>query len=237
MKPVNQPVSGPDTPEMTRRNFQSKHAWRLSLLLLVWLAAVEIGVRVWYSWRESNSRPNPAWSFLWPTNAPGFATRPFPEATLNLLRFDDGQQAVWDGADGHRWEVFYLRWFPGRTAGYLSKLHTPQICLPAAGLVLKEGPEHLSLAAGKVTIPFQRYVFGLLGTRMDVFYCRWPDSGKMGETLVGQSAWKDRLRNVWEGNGNAGQRVLEIVLVGYPDAASANAVLQNSLPTLIQWTP
>ena len=213
---------------------RGKRFRRISLLLLIWVILVELGVRGWYSWRESQAQPNPSWSVVWPTNAAGYATIPFPEATRNLLRFDEGQQAGWEKPDGRRWEVFFLRWFPGRTAGYLSKLHTPQICLPAAGLELLAGPEFASLPVGKVTLPFQRYVFGLRGARADVFYCRWPDRGELGGSLVGQSAWRDRLRNVWEGNGNVGQRVLEIVLVGYPDAASAKAALQEAIPSLIK---
>lgn len=218
----------------SQRTFDAKRLWRISLLLLVWVIAVEIGVHVWYFWRDSQARPNPLWQVSWPTNAADYATRPFPEATLNLLRFDDGKQAFWSTGDGRSWETFYLHWKPGRMAGYLSKLHTPQVCLPSMGLELRAGPELITLSAGKLALPFQRYQFASEGRRADVFYCRWPDRGKLGGGLVGQSAWGDRVRNVWEGKGNFGQRVLEIVLWDYPDSASATAALRNALPSLIQ---
>ena len=217
----------------TRSTLHASSSNRLAFALLAWIGLVEFAVSGWYAWRDSESSPNACWQVAWPTNVASFTTIPIPAATGGLLRFDDGLHAAWNDSAGRRWEAFYLHWNPGRTAGYLSKLHTPQACLPAAGLALVQGPEPITLSAGWLQLPFQRYVFTAQQNPLDVFYCRWPDRGRPGQSLVGQSSWADRLRNVWEGRGNTGQRVLEMVLWNNPGASSAPAVVETWLGKLI----
>ena len=119
----------------------STGVFRLGLVLLAWLFAVEVGSELWYRHLESHLVPSPQWSVAFPTNSANFTAVPIDDKSENLLRFDEGRQAAWLDSDGSRWQGFYFNWLPGRVAGYLAKRHTPEICLPAAGREMVSGPE------------------------------------------------------------------------------------------------
>jgi hypothetical protein len=78
---------------------------------------------------------------------------PFPEATRQILRYDEGRGAGW--RDGERQgQIFFLRWNPGRTAIHLAQNHTPDVCLSAAGHTLKtilpqENPQWFAIQAAE----------------------------------------------------------------------------------------
>ena len=202
----------------------------LVIPLSAWLLFVEVGVLAWYSWRDSTQVVNPTWRVDWPA---GHQPIPIPETTSHLLRFDYGQHVTWGGDDGRRVEAYYLRWNPGLVAGFLAKLHTPQVCLPAAGFKLVSGPERMLLSSGSISFPFQRYEMKAQDHRVDVFYCDLPDRGDSGSRQIGVSSWADRFQNIWDGSGNCGQRVIEIALWDYPATGLAQAVLLRLLPQLI----
>ena len=138
--------SGTETRPLTpvlapRPNFGSSLTRKLAATLLLWLAAVEIGVAAWYWARESGFKPSPGWTVVFPADNATFRDLPIADATRELLRFDEGRQGRWRENDGSVWQAFYFNWKPDRIAGYLAKRHTPEICLPAAGMLLHSGPE------------------------------------------------------------------------------------------------
>ncbi|MCX6905769.1 MAG: hypothetical protein NTW03_20265, partial [Verrucomicrobia bacterium] len=73
------------------------------------------------------------WTVNWPTKSPGFRTLPSSEKSLQLLRYDEGINAVWEEDNGTHWQAIFFRWNPGRTAAHLAKSHTPDACLRATG--------------------------------------------------------------------------------------------------------
>jgi exosortase len=207
---------------------------RFAVALLVWLVAVEAGVELWYTIRESQIKPGPAWSVVFPENNPSFKSLPIPEKTSYLLRFDDGKQGQWNESDGTVWQAFYFDWLPGRVAGYLAKRHTPEICMPAAGCTLRSGPELIMLNIHGVVLPMRRYVFDTPGSSLNVYQCRW-EAGAGEETYVAQeSARYNLIRAIWAGRGNHGQKVLEIVVSGFADPEDARQALLKQLEKLIR---
>jgi exosortase len=204
------------------------------LALLVWLIAVEGGTELWYRNLESHLAPSPKWTAAFPINNPTFKTLPMDANTEYLLRFDEGRQGEWQEADGSRWQAFYFNWFPGRVAGYLAKRHTPEACLPAAGWKLLSGPDLMVMSVKNIELPMRHYVFENAGNSLQVFQCRWEAGMSQRAYVQDESSEFNLIRGIWAGRGKYGQKVLEIIVTGYPDADQAKAAVARQLQTLIK---
>jgi exosortase len=205
---------------------------RLALTLVVWIAAVEIGVEGWYAYREARIKPGPNWTMVLPEDNSTYQSLPITEDEHQLLRFDNVKQGRWQGADGTVWQAFYFDWRAGRVAGYLAKRHTPDICLPAAGMTLQVGPTLTLVKVDGLELPIRSYVFSGSGGTFHVFQCHW-EPGAVAAGYAEESARFNLIRGVWAGRGNKGQKVFEIVVSGYNDLPSAQAAVVRELEKLI----
>ncbi len=152
--------------------------------LLLWLVLVEAGIQLWYQLIESDMKPGPSWSLVFPSDNPTLSEVPIAAATRDLLRYDDARQAVWREQDGSQWQAYSTPpGLPGRVAGYLAKRHTPEICLPAAGFELRSGPELMPVAVHGLELPVRRYIFDGPGGITHVFHCRW-EAGVSSRQLI-----------------------------------------------------
>jgi hypothetical protein len=150
------------------------------------------------------------------------------------LRYDEGRQGQWYEPDGTLWQAFYFNWRPGRVAGYLAKRHEPEICLPAAGVTLRSGPELTILNVHDIALPMRSYVFETPMGLLNVYQCRW-EAGASRESYVAEdSARYNLIRAIWAGRGKQGQKVLEIVVTGITDPQEAKAALFRELDKMIK---
>jgi exosortase/archaeosortase family protein len=208
--------------------------FNLCFALFIWLIAVEVGTELWYRNLESHRAPSPNWSATFPEDNRTFRTMPMDAKTENQLRFDEGKQGAWIDSDGFRWQAFYFNWRPGRVAGYLAKRHTPEICLPAAGCRMVSGPELTMMNINGVALPVRSYTFETEGNAMYVFHCRWEAGVKADAYVAHESARFNLVRGIWSGRGKFGQKILEIIISGCPDAGQAKAALARELQTMIK---
>lgn len=227
---VNRPSPSPATASPTS---PSPLLIRYATILIVWLAVVEIGVALWYLSRESRVTTGPSWSVAFPTNHPSYKEIPMHPTTASLLRFDEGQQGSWDEADGTRWMGFSFEWHPGRVAGYLAKRHTPEVCLPASGARLLEGPELMPLTVHGIELPMRHYVFESQGKVLQVFQCRWEAGAAPGAHVLNDSDPFNLVRGIWAGRGKHGQKVLEFIIFDARDAQHAKEILVQQLDRLL----
>ncbi len=231
-KPVI-PAAG-DIPKQEESNEPGRRAFRLlASSLIVWVVLVEAGVGTWYAIREAKIKPGPKWTMVLPEDNASFKALPFTPEERQLLRFDDGKQGQWREPDGAVWQVFYFNWLPGRVAGYLAKRHTPDICLPATGLTMLDGPTLTMLKVNNVDLPVRSYVFGGPNGTFHVFQCHW-EPGADSAGYVNESSRYNLVRGVWAGRGDKGQKVIEMVVVGYDNMEAAKQALVHQLEKLIR---
>ena len=76
-------------------------------------------------------------------------------------------------SDGSRWQAFYFNWWASKLAGNLARGHTPEICLPAAGLKMLSGPDLAVMHINDLALPVRCYVFESESGPLYVFHCRW----------------------------------------------------------------
>lgn len=150
---------------------------------LCWLLLVEIASASWYRIHERNLIAGIRWTVQWPEQAPKFRKLNIDPEIRSVLRFDEGQSAVWmlappstsessapaktSGTEIHRLPpnavacyLYVFRWKPGRNSALLANLHRPDVCLPASGWtqVADEGVRNYPVT-GAFELPFRHFEF------------------------------------------------------------------------------
>jgi exosortase len=208
----------------------------LLVVLVAWFVAVDISVEAWYCWHELRLPPAAQWTILWPTDNPTFKDLALPDRTRQILRYDEGRSAVWETKES-AWQAVFLRWKPGRTALHLAQNHTPAVCMAAAGHDLKMVSDRTWFTVGGLRLPFIVYSVEDATKPVYVFYCLWDDRASEQGRGTQPLNYGNRLAPVLEGLRNPGQRSLEITLAGDLDVTQAEAVFQNQIQSLIQYSP
>jgi hypothetical protein len=210
--------------------------------LLGWLVLVEAGVEVWFRIHERRPASVAEWAFDWPVENASFKQVKLSEGVRAQMRADAEQAAAWQEADGSQWQVFYFRWLAARSVYsrvkvQLAKTHSPERCIPSAGISLRSdlGIGLLNVSP-KLRIPFHKYAFISGGNVLHVFFAVVEDTELQGEPAnLRRSHWQRLLAGL-AGSRNYGQRSLEIGVTGYESAEQAEAAVTSQLQKLINGT-
>jgi exosortase/archaeosortase family protein len=218
----------------------SANLFRLSVALTAWIVLVEVGVESWYRWHEARMPKSASWTVELPRSNPTFEESPLSEQTQQLLRYDEANTGSWSESSGTKWQMFYFRWRPGRTASYLAKYHTPEICLGAAGYTLHINPGLDYLPVHGLLLPFRNYTMETPDGPTYVFYCRWEDRAleerfETSKLIHGHAVvYGERLKFVLEGKRSVGQQTLEIIVRGMGSEKEAEAAVLHQVDKLIK---
>jgi hypothetical protein len=211
----------------------------------VWILVSEVATETWYRWHEHRLPPPVTWSVQLPRDNPTFQELPFSAKTRQFLRYDEGLNGAWEEPDGARVQAIFLRWNPGKTAVHLSRSHTPEVCMTAAGremvekgefsvsvfqtnsVSVTETPAHRTTET--LALPFQYYRFSDPRGSVHVFYCLWEDrAAEQGFDKMSLTCGV-RLAPVLAGRRHAGQRSLEIAMWGVAGRDEAEERLRRIL--------
>jgi len=226
--------------------------YRLSVVAVIWLVAIEVAAATWYRAHESHLVATTRWEIQWPQSEPNFHEIKIDDDVRRILRFDEGRAASWTWRASNSKTLtcvlYFFRWNPGSNSALLANLHRPDVCLPAIGWqqTTDAGVKDLSVAAS-FALPFRRFEFahrtGNESTQQiaHAFYCLWedravtPDSQQMPTS---PSTWTrgERVRTVLEGRRHLGQQVMEFVVQnrGTIDADEIEARFNEFVPRLIK---
>ncbi len=208
------------------------------LSVAVWLVMIQSTTEIWYRLHERAAKSTTSWRIQWPDSTQQFRLTPFSENVQKILRYSSATSANWTQSDGSEWLLFFFRWEPGRASAQLAKNHSPEICLPAAGLRMAKDLGMQTIRVQSLEIPFHSYQFDLRGQPLYVFFCIWEDR-KRTDTAVGVEDFShaSRIRAVLEGRRHLGQQVLEIAIAGFPTPEAARQNLEQGLQKLILVAP
>jgi exosortase/archaeosortase family protein len=206
--------------------------------VLIWLVLVEGGTAAWFGVHEKADPRRLNWSVRWPTDKPDLHKVDLGRQVTEEMKFKEGKSMSWRDRDGRAWQTFYFRWGPAnnlleRVRVQFAKTHRPEICLPAAGLALRDDYGVKDFAIGGLTLPFRAYYFEDRGRPLHVYFCAWED-GTHGIAANMRENAATRLAAARTGSRSISQRVLEIAVWGFSDSNQADAALQRELTELIQ---
>ncbi len=204
------------------------------LAVLGWLIFVEGGTRAWFSLREAKMAPTVPWSIQLPSEAQ--VSTNLSKTVDAAYRADESTSAQWVDADGSMWSIFYMHWNHGSKTGQLAKGHWPEICLGNSGLTLRGDVHTQQYEVRTLKLPCRVYAFEDGGTPVHVFHCIYEErsGGESGLTLDLKPKLAMRIQAAWDGKRNLGQQLLEVVVRGYNDPATAEAAFQARLQHLIK---
>jgi hypothetical protein len=158
-----------------------------------------------------------------------------PEAE-SLLRYNEGGGASWQAVDGRHWMMYFFRWLPGRTAALFVKIHRPDVCLPASGMMMERDNGFQLLAVNGVKLSIRSYRFDDHGAPLHVFYCYWDARSSYENAAAAEEEdWtaRGRLRAALLGRREIGAQMLELVVWGYENDAEANHALERRLAEVV----
>jgi exosortase len=233
--------SGPANvvPTPLTRPHRSPFPFWFAVAGVAWLGVSELATEGWFRYHERSAPAPVAWNVVWPENMPGYHEDKLGERSRALLKFNEGHIASWRTDEGFHWQMYYLRWLPGRVSKFLAGGHYPTVCLPASGLRLVAETGPFVCRVGALSIPFVSYLFDDNGQDVYVFHAILEDNqASYDQRIVYRQANTDeRLRSVMRGERNLGQRVVGIALSGPLDAAEAREALQATLRRIIVSEP
>jgi exosortase len=220
---------------------------RFLVAALCWLLLVEIGTAAWYRLHERNLVSGIRWSVHWPEQAPNFRKLKIDNEIRAVLRFDEGDAAVWTITSPASvtdpnivaCSLYVFRWDPGKNSALLANLHRPDVCLPASGWkqVADHGVRSYPVN-GSVELPFRHFEFQRAFDRSTsqtahAFYCLSEDRASEGSASVGnppgmfgnRSEWTrtERLDAVLEGRRHLGQQVIQVIFISNEPLSAADA--------------
>jgi hypothetical protein len=206
---------------------------QLSVIILLWLAAIVGVTELWYSSNERNSQ-RITLEVAWPETMPGYKELSVPNNVRAVLLCSSGRIATW--RDGGQWLLFKFQWHPGRTATQSARMHGPDTCFQASGAVLDRQLAPIAVAIDSQNLRFKSYLFNLSGQPLYVFFTIWEEATPDTESrTLGQdwSGWS-RIQRAFARQRNLGQESLEFALSGPEDYTEAVRMFKNRLPELIR---
>lgn len=199
------------------------------------LIFAEVATEAWYRYHEATLPAPPAWTVDWPKAAQSFKIGEFPDRTRAILKYNEADTASWVTDDGSGFQMYYIRWLPGRVSKFLSGAHYPTVCLPATGLQFKSEFGRFVCKAGSIEFPFTAFLFESGSQPVYVFHAILedrpaPDGEKISYRQVDSS---ERIQSVLRGHRNLGQRVVGISVLGSPSLQDAETTVSNVLNKII----
>jgi exosortase len=203
------------------------------------LIAAEVTTESWYRYHEAKLRPPADWNVRWPAEAPKFKPGEFPDRTRAILKYNEAETASWITEKGYHFQMYYIRWHPGRVSKFLSGAHYPTVCLPATGLVDKGQTGKFSCPTDVLDIPFTTFLFAAGDDPVYVFHAIIedqvaPDAEKIDYRQVDSS---ERIDSVMRGHRNLGQRVVGISIRGATSQHEAETTVYEILSNIIKTSP
>jgi exosortase len=246
-------VGGHSSEVRTHKEDRAIGNWRSAIPLsylaaaLCWLLFVEMGTGTWYRVHERDLISGIRYGVRWPEQAPNFHRLKINDEIRAVLRFDDGEAAIWTAnsqSDSSRpntlrCALYLFRWNPGKNSALLANLHRPDVCLPASGWIqIADDGVRAYPVNGSFELPFRHFEFqrsfeGSPPQTAHAFYCLVEDGARLLSSssisplgmFGNRTEWtrSERVRAVLEGRRHLGQQVLEIIFISNESLSAGQA--------------
>ncbi len=200
------------------------------------LIAAEAATEYWYRKHEALLPPTPEWVVQWPESSKDFKFGEMPDRTRAILKYNEASTASWETSEGTGWQMYHIRWYPGRVSKFLSGAHYPTVCLPATGLKLRAETGRWVCRLPDLSINFATFIFDSGNRPVYVFHAIIEDQpSEDGERIdYRQVTTEERIASVKKGHRNLGQRVVGISIMGAGSFEEAEASVQSTLSQMIK---
>ena len=143
------------------------------------------------------------------------------------------------------WQGFQCSWKSGGACTSILSTHSPNACLPLAGLVqihpqADASPEIVTVHLEPYRISFEAYEFAQGGESLHVFRCFWPHKRSKGETPTFPSSgynFTGRIQAALDGRRNVGGSMLALCVTNVSSREEAIAKLGQQVKQRLAFAP
>ena len=199
--------------------------------LALWLGTFLLLTELWYY--DPSPPPESPWQIALPA-----ASEPveIPLAARAALHSDDSISAKWRGAGGTQWLLYAFEWKLGPAHTRVAAgMHTPDVCLPAAGRDLEEDRGTVRFPTHGAELPFRVQTFRDGNALIFAYHGVWKFRSPRGEQHGPLSEYKRSaaVQSVLWRERRVGQQSAEFLLTGCRTAAQADLAFRALLPQVI----
>lgn len=206
--------------------------WVYLLSLGGFAVLVLVANEAWYRVAPVPQETLRSWNVIYPTNATSFERIELSERVNKLMGHDEGGAASWMEPDGIEWTCYFFKWYPRSIETVMmSRVHRPDVCLPAAGFRQIGDSTALKVRARGLELPFRSYTYESNGRHVHVFFCHW-EVGNERQLGTQSSMHLDRLLSVLSRKRRLAHQSLELIATGYP---SQEAAISGFTASIERW--
>lgn len=210
----------------------------VSALIVILLLGSSIVTESWFRLHENRELPVLEWELQSRRGNEGVTPVKIATRTKQMLYYPEGFSELWKFNGDAQGQVFYFRWPPGRTSAQALTMHNPEVCLSNIGMHLLKPLSPISYESSAVKIPFKSYLFEQQGHPVYVFHALMEDAGTDGNASEAlDDSPRGRVRSLFAGRRNLGERMIEIAFWNLSDEASARNALSEYLKAAMTSRP
>ena len=230
-------------------NLKSSPPLFLSITNIILLSATIFFSEFHYRNTESNMKDLPTLALSLKDPGIHIEEQVISRQVAAQLHYEDAQSIKWQdrfrlrsspfglvlNPESEYWQAFECNWDSGGACTAVLSTHTPESCLPLAGLVQinpprGSPPKMIGVQVGDREVLFEIYEFARGARKLFVFRCFWPKKllqGKINEFPSGGYDFSGRISAVLEGRRNVGGTMLALALANANSYESAISKLQS----------
>jgi len=233
--PVTPAVQGDLAEEDKLR--QTRFSQRLAVGVVVVALLAEGLTQTWFGWKESSLSRHPEWTAQLPASD-SYRDLPLSDVTLEALRCDREKSGQWKDAKGWNWTVYWFQYLPKPYTRIVLGWHTPDNCLPSAGLTKVLDYADFKTSANGLDFVIQPKKFVSKDGPVYVFWVVYPNRGDLPEAndtripLPVGSKFRAHLQDIWNGYRGVGVETMEVAIAGPPDYDTAKTGFLKALQTI-----
>lgn len=204
-----------------------------SIAVVLAMIVMAGGSEGWYWWKNRSAVRTPAWTVASASPDSGMRDEEIEKRASEMLRFDRGFQRSWRDSGNRLWHLIFTEWEPKRMSLHYAQPHLPEQCQRMIGREIISKSELRKAEANGITIAYNLYKIRAGTNEFYLMYVINDDRLSGREITVERALPANRMKAVWAGRRNMGQRSLQLALIGESDAGVAEKAMLEMLPRLV----
>ncbi|MDQ3621190.1 MAG: exosortase/archaeosortase family protein [Verrucomicrobiota bacterium] len=202
--------------------------------VVVAVLAIDAGAEWYYRGHERGLQRSFAWSMNWGRAEGVVREETLTPAVRQFLRYDDATYKILRLPSGAVLSLVYMEWEQGSVSPAGSRLHTPQVCMPAIGNRLVESYAPRVMKVNGVDFLLATSLFEMPQGRGWVYNGAWETGAAVPPELLGvPRSLRQTLQTVKEGRRLVNAQALLAMVLGPETEAQASEILRQQLERMV----
>lgn len=190
-----------------------------------WFVAVEAATWAWF--QPAIGRVAASSWRLDAESVAGLEREAIPARVQAILKFDRGEGYRRKLPDGTEWWIYSIAWSSQGGGAPLARFHSPEVCLPAAGLKLAERGGLIHPVGEELPFRWHRFDWRKQPVYLFSSFYSSTQTGAIQSMDEFDLTWRKRLRMAWAGERPAEQKVFQVLISGSVSERAAREAFEQ----------